>query len=197
MIGNRHFLAGQGGTFGMPNDKTNRHPFTATLIKTVPGKKCTVLLKSSPIKLDPVPSRPPDLMDISFPDVFGPGKHAWVENAEWLYAGASPMVSNGCSCPTMRHNIDWYKRTFVPEMYRHSIGILDTAGNLIAHVGTYGNFDSCSGPKSRIPVGEDGIGIFQARSVDVTDNYMAFEDWGERIQVLKLTYRAEETAPVE
>ena len=28
----------------------------------------------------------------------------------------------------------------MPEAYRHSVGILDTAGNLIMHLGQYGNY---------------------------------------------------------
>jgi hypothetical protein len=53
----------------------------------------------------------------------------------------------------MRSGLDWYKRSFVPEAYRHSIEVLDTNGNVVVHIGRYGNLDSCDGPKSRISVG--------------------------------------------
>jgi hypothetical protein len=91
---------------------------------------------------------------------------------------------------------DWYKRTFVPESYRHSIGVVDAAGNLIMHLGRYGNFDSGNGAKSAIPVGGDNIACFLPRFIAATDNYLAFDDRGERLAVLKLNYHAEETTPV-
>jgi hypothetical protein len=114
-----------------------------------------------------------------------------------MYAGASPIVSTGCSCPTQRMHLDWYKRSFVPEAYRHSIGVLDANGNLIMHIGRYGNFDSASGLKSRVPVGGDGIGMLIPSIISGTDNYLCFADWGERLVVLKLNYHAEESIPVK
>ena len=148
------------------------------------------------MQLDPLPKRPPDLMDTDWRDVFSRKQWAWVDGAQWMYAGASPVISVGCSCPTQRMHLDWYKRSFVPEAFRHSIGILDTNGNLVMHIGEYGNFDSCSGPKSRIPVGKGGLGMIVPRFVTGTDNYLAYHDWGERIVVLRLKYEAEETVPI-
>jgi hypothetical protein len=86
---------------------------------------------------------------------------------------------------------------FVPEAYRHSIGALDTNGNLILHIGRYGNLDSGDGAKSKIPVGGDNIGIAFNAMVSGTDNYLAFDDWGERIVVLKLNYHVEETVGIQ
>jgi len=94
----------------------------------------------------------------------------------------------------MRFHLDWYKRSFVPEVYRHSIGVLDTNGNLIMRIGQYGNFDSASGRESKVPVGGDGIGLTLPRFISGTDNYLAFDDWGERLMVLGLSYHAEEEA---
>ena len=96
----------------------------------------------------------------------------------------------------MRFHTDWYKRTFVPEQYRHSIGVVDTAGNLVLHIGQYGNFDSGNGLGSKVPVGGDGIAFSDARMVSGTDNYLCFSDRGERIIVLKLNYHAEETVGI-
>jgi hypothetical protein len=146
--------------------------------------------------MDRPPERPADLMHMSFPNVFGDKGLAWVTNKEWCYAGVSPVQYCGCTCPTSRFHLDWYKRSYVPETYRHSIGVVDTAGNLVLHIGRYGNYDSWHGPKSRIPVGGDGIGIFCPRFISGTDNYLCFYDWAERLLVLKLNYHAEETAPV-
>jgi hypothetical protein len=84
----------------------------------------------------------------------------------------------------------------VPEAYRHSIGVLDTNGNLVLHIGRYGNLDSGDGPKSRIPVGGDGIAMANARFISGTDDRLVFEDNGERIVVLRLNYHAEDTVGI-
>ncbi len=190
------FLAGRSSRFGVPDDKA-ANPFTGTLIKTDPTGRCDVLLASAPVSLDPLPGRPPELMATNWAHAFSKKNWAWVEGAEWLYAGASPIVPVGCSCSTQRLHLDWYKRSCVPEAYRHSFAILDAAGNLILHAGRYGGFDSASGPQSRIPVVGDGIGITMPRFITGTDNYLAFSDWGERIMVLKLNYHAEETVGIQ
>jgi len=96
----------------------------------------------------------------------------------------------------MRSHVDWYKRSYVPEAYRHSIGVLDSNGNLILHIGRYGNIDSGDGARSRIPVGGDHIGLTLPRFISGTDNYLCFDDHGERLTVLKLDYHAAKTAPV-
>jgi hypothetical protein len=183
-FGGKAFLAGRGGIFGSPDAKAHCNPFTGTLFKTA-GQNMRVLLPKAPVPMDELPTSPPECVD-----------QTWVDGAEWLYAGASPIVYHSCSCPTMRHHTDWYKRSFVPEAYRHSIGVLDTNGNLIMHIGRYGNLDSGDGPKSKIPVGGDGIGIALNRFVSGTDNYLVFDDHGERLVVLKLNYHADETVPI-
>ena len=38
--------------------------------------------------------------------------------------------------------------------------------------------------------------MFMPRFVSTTDNYLAFEDWGERVVVLSLNYHAAETAAI-
>ncbi len=189
MIHGQPFLKGKGGTFGAPEDASNRDPYLGTYIKSRPSG-VRALLKNAPVPLDPPPARPPELWQ---------GGPNWIEGAEWLYAGASPIVEGGCECPSSRPFLDWYKRSFVPEVYRHSIGILDTNGNLIMHLGRYGNFDSGEGARSRIPVGGDNIGVYHARFIGGSDDYLSFDCWGERLTLLRLVYHAEETAriPVE
>ena len=96
----------------------------------------------------------------------------------------------------MRSHVDWYKRSFVPEAYRHSFGVLDTNGNLIMHLGRYGNYDSGYGPRSKIPLGGDNIAVFMPRHITGTDNYLVFSDWGERLVALKLNYHTEESVGI-
>jgi hypothetical protein len=39
--------------------------------------------------------------------------------------------------------------------------------------------------------------VFLSRFISGTDNYIVYEDWGERIVVLKINYHAEESAPIQ
>jgi hypothetical protein len=188
------FLAGKGGTFGDLNDKAGRNPFTGTFIKSR-GENVRILVTGAPIKMDAPPARPPDVFDgLGASGLGGRGAWAWVEGAEWLYAGASPIVPmQPCSCPTQRAHLDWYKRSYVPEGYRHSIGVLDTNGNLIMHLGEYGNFDGGRSSTKENP----GVTMALVRFISGTDDYLCYEDNGERLVVLKLNYHAEETAPLK
>ncbi len=54
----------------------------------------------------------------------------------------------GANAPAQRLHTDWFKRTYVLEAYRHSIALLDTGGNPVAHMGSHGNYDSGFGPPS-------------------------------------------------
>jgi hypothetical protein len=191
----RIFLAGKGGIIGDPKRK-NMVPFTGTFAKTR-GKKVRILLnRGATVPLDEKIDRPLEVGG-GYNKGAKSGQECWVEGAEWLYAGASPIVRlQPCTCPTMRAYADWYKRSFVPEAYRHSIGVLDTNGNLVMHIGRYGNLDSGSGAKSAVPIGGDNIAIAFNSFVSATDNYLVFDDHGERLTVLRLGYHVEETAPI-
>ncbi|MBA4387139.1 MAG: hypothetical protein C0404_04100 [Verrucomicrobia bacterium] len=184
MLDGKPFLSGKGGIFGAGKASKASDPFTGTLIKT--GKRAKTLLPNAPVPLEESPARPPEFADGS-----------WMEGAEWMYAGASPIVPDGCcSCPTQRIHLDWYKRVYVPESYRHSVGVLDGNGNLIMHLGSYGNYDSGFGAKSKVPVGGDNIAFYVPRHISGTDNYLVVSDWGERLVVLKLNYQAEESVGI-
>jgi DNA-binding beta-propeller fold protein YncE len=190
------FLYGKAGIIG--KEGKGGHPFTATLIKSTPGKQCKVLLASAKVPMEPLPSRPPDLLALDYMDeaYMGKGSWCWVENAEWIYAGAGPVTSVGCSCPRQNLGLDWYKRVYIPEAYRHSIGILDTNGNLIMHLGRYGNFDDAPGGKNGTKPGGEDIGIMYVRFISATDNYVVYGDWAEKLVSLRLTYHAEESVPL-
>jgi hypothetical protein len=189
------FLYGRGGILG---GTAKAHPFTGTLIRTKAGEKCRVLLANAVIKMEPLPSRPPDLLALDYMDeaYMGKGSWCWVENAEWIYAGAGPITSVGCSCPRQHLGLDWYKRVYLPEAYRHSIGILDTNGNLIMHLGRYGNFDDAPGGKNGAGAGGEDIGMLSVRFISATDNYLVYSDWSEKIIVLKLAYHVEESVQI-
>jgi sugar lactone lactonase YvrE len=188
LVNGKPFMFQRGGNYGgEPLHPRNRTPFFGTYIKTH-EKKAFFLRKKSKIQADQLPDRPAELawpVAGSGGAYHGEPTHAWAEGAEWLYAGSSPIVADHCDCPQMRVWLDWFKRSFVPEAYRHSLGILDTNGNLIMHVGEYGNFDS-----------GNTLDTTMFRFVSGTDNYMAIADWGHRIIVARLNYHAEETIGV-
>jgi hypothetical protein len=161
----------------------NDRPLTGTLLKTR-GAGTALLLEKAHTPLEPPPERPKDLSSSQ--------GALWVEGADWLYAGVGPVAAVGCVCPSVRVHLDWYKRSYVPESYRHSLGILDTNGNLIMHLGRYGNHDDALAMKQ----GEPNVVLTLPRFISGTDNYLAFDDWGERLVVLKLNYQAEETVGI-
>lgn len=199
MIGDKPFLSGRGGNFGgEPISQRNVTPFTGAYMKTA-DKGVRFIVRDAKIAMDKMPTRPPDL---AFPPAgsggayFGEGSWCWAEGSEWIYAGAAPIVAEHCDCPQMRASLDWYKRSFVPEAYRHSIGVLDGNGNLITHIGQYGNFDSGNAAGMKIKVDGDGIATTLVRYVSATDDYLCISDWAQRIIVAKLNYHAEETAAI-
>jgi hypothetical protein len=149
--------------------------------------------ENAKVKLDPIPERPADMLSARL----GISKaRVWAKGTEWIYGGASPFPLGTCQCPQLRVYLDWYKRSFVPELYRRSVGVVDGNGNLITHIGRYGNWDSGSGPKSRIKVGGDNIAFTFVRYLSATDNYLVVGDRGERLIVLKLAYHQEETVSI-
>jgi hypothetical protein len=195
MINGKPFLYRRGGNLGTeePITRYNRTPVTYTWIKTRP-KDVRWLLRGAKVPMDPPPDRPTDAVNYG---PFGPPQMKtggfWIQGAEWMYAGYSPGVGAGCTCPSTRGHLDWFKRSYVPEGYRYSIGILDTNGNLIMHVGRYGNYDDVLAMKK----GSEDIALTRPRFISGTDNYMAFDDWGEKLVVLKLDYHAEEIAAIK
>ncbi len=188
--GGRFFLQDKGGRYGVEKPKKrNRQPFTGTLMRTR-AKDVRYKMAGAAIKMDQNPDRPAELATHGFPDTFREKTSlAWVDGAEWFYAGASPIKSTGCSCQKLSFYLDWYKRSYVPEAYRHSIGVVDTNGNLIMHHGEFGNFDDAAGmPKGGKPI------ITFNRFVSASDNYMVFDDFNERFPVFKINYHEESTA---
>ena len=193
MIDGKPFLYERGGTVGSGEMITryNKSPFTGTLMKTN-QKNTKVLLAKSAVQLDPLPDKPGDLCEYNSFGAPHVGGKVWVEGVAWKFAGVSPGVAQGCTCASSRFHLDWFKRCFIPEAYRHTIGIVDTNGNLIAHAGRYGNLDDVMKAKA----GSENFGLTMPRFISGTDNFLAFDDWGERIVSLKLKYHAEAVARI-
>ena len=200
IIGGKAFLSGRGRVIG--NNAPSNHPFTGSLVK-FPREGGEIKSRQAPIKMDKYPDRAPDAAGCGWgwkstkENAWSQGQTGdWAEGAEWLYAGACPIVPLSCSCPNSRFYTDWFKRSFVTEAYRHSVGVVDTGGNLIMHIGSYGNADSGRGPDSPVKVA-GGIAMAHVMYVSATDTYLCLSDMAaERVTVLKLGYHVEETVPV-
>ncbi|PCJ52404.1 MAG: hypothetical protein COA79_23935 [Planctomycetota bacterium] len=120
-------------------------------------------------------------------------KEFWVENPQWIYGGVGHGGNLGsCVCWHSRFTLDYLGRSFVPESNQFQVAVLDSNGNLIMRIGQYGNQDS-AGPKSKVPLKGDGVGIFLANYVAThTDHKLFISDTGnQRILSVNLSYAKE------
>jgi hypothetical protein len=170
-----------------------------TLIKFRPGKGRVIGTKHTPVPLSPErrPDRPPDLVNASL------GK-AWVVGAEWLLGGVGWGGKNrgiGCDCWNCQWSLDHFARSFVPETDRYSVAVLDSAGNVILHLGRYGNVGDGrplllkGGPKDPRSLGGDEVALFHGAYLATdTDRRLFICDVGNaRIVSVKLGYHTTET----
>ena len=119
------------------NGKAYFNGRACTLIKTVPGRARALSL-ISPRKLaeEARPKRP---FDVARPGL-------WIEGAEWLHGpvGAEGHQGSGgaCSCYVNGNfDLDYFGRSFAPEVDRFRVVVLDTNGNVILRIGRYGNVE--------------------------------------------------------
>ena len=122
-------------------------------------------------------------------DVVKGGTPAWVQGAEWMYGGVGYCGKNAlrvgghCACYNSRFTLDFFARSFAPEVRRFGVAVLDSAGNLIMRIGRYGNVD------------DPGIGLMHGAYVGTeTDRRLFIADPGNaRIVGVKLGYHRSET----
>ena len=170
-----------------------------TLIKFTPGRArlLTAHNDNAPVPLNDKPDRPLDL--------YKPG--VWVQGAQWLHPGVgwNCNYSTACSCWNCRFALDIYGRSFTPETDRYSVGVLDTAGNLILRFGRYGNVDDGlplvreGGPSEPRSIGGDETAFMHAPYLAVhTDNRVFAADPGNaRIVSVKLGYYTDRKVPLK
>ena len=133
--------------------------------------------------------------------------HLWVQTrdgrpaAQWFYGGVgycgkgvgkpAAMDGGGCECRNCRFALDYFARSFVPEVGHSSIAVLDTNGNEILTCGRYGNQDSpTTGESAGIPLG-------WPLSVVASDTHAYVADTvNRRVVKVRLRYAAEESAEV-
>jgi len=81
-----------------------------------------------------------------------------VVGAKWRYGGIGIIPhsfdgftgDDGCECLQSQLDVDPYGRVYAPSAFYSSVEMVDSAGNRLARIGTYGNADS-AGPGSRMP----------------------------------------------
>jgi hypothetical protein len=131
---------------------------------------------------------------------------SWAEGAEWLYGGVgyggfmSSKGGGGCACWNARFALDLFARSFVTELNRFQVAVLDTNGNLILRLGKYGNVDDGlplvteGGPANPRSVGGDEVALCHpSYTATHTDRRLFISDHGNyRILSVKLGYHAEE-----
>ncbi len=186
-----------------------------TMIKLTPTKARVTSSSGRavvPLAKESWPTRPFDIVN----SMLGA---AWVKGAKWFYGGVgfdgfNPSHSGGgCDCWNSRFTLDYFARSFAPEIGHFSVAVLDTKGNLILRVGTYGNVDDglpfgkasknagkrSSGfmpgePPHQRSIGGDEVGLFHAAYVGThTDRRLFIADAGNgRIVSVKLGYHATE-----
>jgi hypothetical protein len=178
-----------------------------TLMKFPPGRgKILSTSERAPLRLGAAdgPERPLDL-------VKGGAGLAWVEDAEWLYGGVgfggfnSSKGGGGCACWNARFALDYFARSYVTELNRFCVAVLDTNGNLIMRVGKYGNVDDGvplikeGGPAHPRPVGGDEVALCHPSYVAThTDRRLFIADYGNyRILSVRLGYHTTETVALK
>ncbi|MGQ9662123.1 MAG: hypothetical protein ACUVWX_07280 [Kiritimatiellia bacterium] len=186
------------------------NPATCTLIKFRP-KQARIRgthPKCIPVPMTPTarPQRPPDIISGGKP---GLGR-GWVEGAEWFYGGVGydgehhKNPDYGCDCCFSSFDLDYFGRSFAPEVEHCSVAILDSEGNLIVRVGRYGNVEDGvplvreGGPRECRSIGGDEVALFYAPHVAThTDRRLFIADVGnERIVSVRIGYRTEERVPL-
>ena len=177
-----------------------------TLMKLVPGKMKGLAAAKAIVPL-PEELRPKRLVDMTRPGI-------WVEGAEWLFGpvGADGHWGSGgrCHCRVLgRFALDYFGRSFAPEVDRFRVVVLDTNGNVILRIGRYGNVDDGmplvkpdttpvgtqggQPPRPRA-IGGDETAIMHVQSVKVDcDRRLFLADGGNQcIRSVKLGYHATE-----
>ncbi len=174
------------------NGELHFNDHAGTLMKFTPGEGRLLGDSATPIPMTAPPERPPDL---GLPN-------AWVENAHWMYGGVGwggHNYSSGCACPGARFSIDYFARSFTPEIDRYNVGVLDSAGNLILRVGQYGNVDEGmplvaeGGPPDPRSIGGDETALKYAPYVAThSDRRLFVADPGNaRVVSVKLGYHTD------
>ena len=201
-IGNIYFLAGANRLYTDGKKENSFLPLSGCIMKFKPNKGKLYATRRAPIPLS-------DNIDTEqLPKLRGYGTDYYVRGAEWIYPGIGYVHPGApCQCWNCRFTIDTFGRVFAPETYRSQIAVLDTNGNLMMHIGTYGNVDDgvplvkdmrfrTRNPRS---VGGDEVALAYANYTAVFTDHRLFiyDAANDRILSVKLDYHKTEFVPLE
>ncbi|MCK6474719.1 MAG: hypothetical protein L6R28_23610 [Planctomycetes bacterium] len=145
------------------------------------------------------------------PELYGLGD-MWLDGAEWFYGGVGFAGKNlggdaemGCCCWHATFALDFYARSFAPEVDRYSVAVVDKAGNLVTRIGRYGNVDegkplvAGGGPANARSIGGDELSLYHACYVAAqTDKRLFVADLGNgRVASVRILYAADARVPLK
>lgn len=177
------------------------NPLSCTLIKTIPGKTKILGTKAVLPLGKEAPERKPDLGDEVYVG------ETWIQDAAWTYGGVGIDGKRAhCSCTaTSRPTLDYFKRSFVPEIDRYGVVVIDTNGNTIMRIGQIGNVDDGkplvigNGPANPVSIGGDEVALMNPKFLATeSDRRLFIADIGNsRIVSVLLQYETEEKVAVK
>ena len=187
------------------NGEAGWNPFSGTLMRVTPGQVRMLSNFGTPVPLTDPPRRPPDMLRDRRRSV-----RTWAEGAHWFYGGGGWGGHNSsgislCSCWNARFALDFFARSFTPEVARYNVGVVDSAGNLILRVGQYGNVDDGmplvkhgGPPNPRLIGGDEAALMHPAYVATHSDRRLFIADTGNaRIVSVKLGYHADATVALK
>jgi hypothetical protein len=120
-----------------------------------------------------------------------------VQGSQGLFPGCGPIPTNGlnwgdpsCTCNNSRLAVDGFGRVFMPDVFRFSVEMVDTAGNAIARIGRYGNADSKSA------AGTDPAFVWPAFVSVADDDVFVSDSVNRRIAQMKVKYAESAECPL-
>jgi len=172
------------------------NPISCAYIKTRPGSRFLDSESIIPLPAAQQPGRRPEISDADF------AGDIWTEGAQWVRGGVGiDGKRNGCHCESQsRPALDYFARSFLPEVDHYSVLVLDSNGNEILRIGRYGNVDDGlplekkGGPTHPRSIGGDEVAIMHGQHLAVqSDRRLFIGDLGNaRVVSVKLDYHADE-----
>lgn len=141
-----------------------------------------------------------------------------VTGAEWIHPGVGNVGMFRCNCENITFDVDEFGRVFFPDLCLFQIRVIDTAGNGIARLGSYGNPDNrgtdslVPDPKNgqlrprrsddpaelKSPFAEPDIALAWPAGVGVTDQHLYIGDpVNRRLLRARITYASEERVEIK
>ena len=133
-----------------------------------------------------------------------------IKGALRVYPGLAPFSKAGlggntcCVCRGPRFDLDRYGRLALPNAVTSSVLLYDNAGNLLAEIGRYGNFDSqyvhpaaVDGEKGKPAVAVPEIPLAWPTGAGLSEDHIYVNDtYARRVVRVDKTFAAEETCEV-